>query len=59
MLFRSNVDWSEERCAHSYNILFPEDSEPVVYEPQTDAVMPISEARRHCQYKMTDYVLVV
>jgi len=53
------VDWSDERCAHSYNILFPEDGDPVVYEPQTDGIMSISEARKYCQYKMTDYVLVV
>jgi len=53
------IDWSESECAHSYNVLFPEGSDPVVYEPQTDAVMSIDEARRYCQYKMVDYVLVV
>jgi len=53
------VDWSDERCAHSYNILFPEDGGPVVYEPQSDAVMSVDEARRYCQYKMTDYLLVM
>ena len=53
------VDWSDERCAHSYNILFPEDGDPVVYEPQTDVVMSVDEARRRCQYKMSDYLLVV
>jgi hypothetical protein len=53
------IDWSEPKCAHSYNVLFPADSDPVVYEPQTDAVMSIDEARRDCKYRMTDYVLVV
>ncbi len=53
------VDWSEPECAHAYNILFPADSDPVVYEPQTDRIMDISEARRYCQYGMKDYVLVV
>jgi len=53
------IDWSDEKCAHSYNILFPEDDDPVVYEPQTDGIMTISEAQRYCQYKMTNYVLVV
>jgi hypothetical protein len=53
------IDWSDPKGAHSYNILFPEGSDPVVYEPQTDQVMNIDEARRYCQYKMTDYVLVV
>jgi hypothetical protein len=31
----------------------------VVFEPQNDRIMSIGEARRHCQYKMVDYVLVV
>ena len=53
------IDWSKPECAHSYNVLFSVDSDPVVYEPQTDAIMSIDEARRHCQYGMTDYVLVV
>jgi hypothetical protein len=53
------IDWSEPRCAHSYNVLFPEGSDPVVYEPQSDQIMPINEARKYCQYGMTDYVLVV
>jgi hypothetical protein len=53
------VDWSEPECAHSYNVLFTEDSGPLVYEPQTDGIMSIDEARRRCQYKMVDYVLVV
>ena len=53
------IDWSKPECAHSYNVLFPEDSDPVVYEPQTDSVMSVGEARRYCQYGMTDYVLVV
>jgi hypothetical protein len=53
------IDWSDEKCVHAYNILFPEGSDPVVFEPQTDSIMSISEARRYCQYKMTDYVLVV
>jgi len=53
------IDWSESECAHSYNVLFPEDGDPVVYEPQTDQIMSIGEARRYCQYKMVDYVLVV
>jgi len=53
------VDWSEPRCAHSYNVLFPSDSDPVVYEPQTDQIMSVGEARRRCEYGMRDYVLVV
>jgi hypothetical protein len=53
------IDWSDPKCAHSYNVLFPEGGDPVVYEPQTDSVMSIDEARKYCQYKMTDYVLVV
>jgi len=53
------IDWSDPKCAHSYNILFPADSDPVVYEPQTDQIMSVGEARRYCQYGMTDYVLVV
>jgi len=53
------IDWSEPECAHSYNVLFPTDSDPVVYEPQTDQIMSVGEARKHCQYKMVDYVIVV
>jgi hypothetical protein len=53
------VDWSEPECAHAYNILFLEGGDPVVYEPQTDRIMAVSEARKYCQYKMIDYVLVV
>jgi hypothetical protein len=53
------IDWSDPKCAHSYNILFPEGSDPVVYEPQNDNVMSIDEARRYCTYQMKDYVLVV
>jgi hypothetical protein len=53
------VDWSGPKCAHAYNILFTEDVGPLVYEPQTDAVMSIGEARRDCKYRMTDYVLAV
>ena len=53
------IDWSDEKCAHAYNILFVEDGDPVVYEPQTDSIMSVSEARRYCQYGMKDYVLVV
>jgi len=53
------IDWSDPKCAHSYNILFLEGSDPVVYEPQTDSIMSIDEARRYCQYGMTNYVLVV
>jgi len=40
-------------------VLFPTDSDPVVYEPQTDSVMSVGEARRDCKYRMTDYVMVV
>jgi len=53
------VDWSEPECAHAYNVLFTEDVGPMVYEPQNDRMMEVSEARRYCQYKMADYVLVV
>ena len=53
------IDWSKPECAHSYNVLFPTDSDPVVYEPQTDQIMSVGEARRHCQYKMDNYVIVV
>jgi hypothetical protein len=53
------IDWSDDKCVHSYNVLFPEDGDPVVYEPQTDQIMSIGEARRYCQYGMRDYVLVV
>jgi len=53
------IDWSDPKCAHSYNILFPEDGDPVVYEPQTDSIMSINEARKYCTYQMKEYVLVV
>ena len=53
------IDWSDERCAHAYNILFTEDVGPVVYEPQTDQIMSVDEARKRCGYGMIDYVLVV
>jgi hypothetical protein len=53
------IDVSDPKCAHSYNILFTEDSGPLVYEPQTDDVMSIDEARQYCTYKMDYYVLVV
>jgi len=44
--------------AHAYNIIFPEDSEPLVYEPQTDELMTIDEARRK-GYKLEDYKVVI
>jgi len=53
------IDWSEPECAHSYNILFTEDNGPMIYEPQTDRIMSVGEARRYCQYKMGNYVVVV
>jgi len=53
------IDVSDPKCAHSYNILFPQNGDPVVYEPQTDDIMSINEAREYCTYKMDYYVLVV
>jgi len=53
------IDISDPSCAHSYNILFPQDGDPVVYEPQNDVIMSIDDARKYCTYQMKDYVLVV
>jgi len=49
------LDYSAE---HSYNIIFPEDSDPLVYEPQTDQLFSISDAQKQ-GYIMEDYYIVI
>ena len=43
---------------HSYNIIFPIDSEPLILEPQTDQIFRISE-RNTKYYGLTSYFIII
>jgi len=60
LLFKVNaiawvLDYSSQ---HAYNIIFPEDSDPLVYEPQTDELFTIEEARKR-GYRLEEYTIVI
>lgn len=43
---------------HSYNIIFPVDSDPLIYEPQTDWLIKISE-RDTKYYGLSSYFIII
>jgi len=47
-------------AGHAYNLLFPEDLDrPLVYEPQTDEIMEVSDATKTEYYQLRDYYVAV
>jgi len=53
------VDLSVPECAHAYNIFVDSEGDVYVYEPQTDAIMTVDEARKDCRYKMEYFWITI
>ena len=53
------VDLSVPECAHAYNIFVDSVGDVYVYEPQTDAIMTVDEARRDCKYRMEHFWVTI
>lgn len=53
------IDLSVPECAHAYNVFIDNTGNVYVYEPQTDVIMMVDEARRDCKYRMEHFWVTI